>query len=209
VPRVTPAPSPVSQALNRSNPHRTGIRGEYRPRSSEAGARESRFSERIWMTTLVVPWTSREISMGTALMTSSLERVPGLWQLRRIADIPWRCRLRYLWTRYRISREDGCRSISNGRNGFRITAEFGGDKLGYSVSGAGDLNGDGYDDLLIGAIARQDMGRAYVVFGKGTGFCCRKLASGAQWSQWVQGDRGDCTVRGSGTSVSRAGRCQR
>jgi hypothetical protein len=34
--------------------------------------------------------------------------------------------------------------------------------VGWSVSNAGDVNGDGYDDLIIGA---PDLDRAYVVFG--------------------------------------------
>jgi len=40
-------------------------------------------------------------------------------------------------------------------------------KLGNSVSGAGDVNGDGYDDLLIGAYLEDSLkGTAHMVFGK-------------------------------------------
>jgi len=44
-----------------------------------------------------------------------------------------------------------------------------GDNLGRSVAGAGDFNGDGYDDVVVGApnndLAGADAGAAYVVFG--------------------------------------------
>ncbi|MBN1153806.1 FG-GAP repeat protein [candidate division KSB1 bacterium] len=45
------------------------------------------------------------------------------------------------------------------------------DAVGYCVGGAGDLNGDGYDDILIGAPAGDDTveenpGHLYVIFGK-------------------------------------------
>lgn len=67
----------------------------------------------------------------------------------------------------------------NGLNGFRIDGVDGGDYTGRSVSTAGDVNGDGFDDLIIGAYgvddvvngsARSDSGEAYVVFGKSSGF---------------------------------------
>jgi hypothetical protein len=50
-----------------------------------------------------------------------------------------------------------------------------GDKSGFSVSKAGDINGDGIDDIIIGAIDgnpndKESAGRAYVVFGKQGGF---------------------------------------
>ena len=62
----------------------------------------------------------------------------------------------------------------NGRNGFAINGIDSGDESGFSVSGAGDINGDGLDDLIIGA-ARADTngylsGESYVVFGKEEGF---------------------------------------
>ena len=44
-----------------------------------------------------------------------------------------------------------------------------GDYFGYSVSSAGDVNGDGYDDLIIGAYGNDDAGttagKAYIYFG--------------------------------------------
>ena len=42
-------------------------------------------------------------------------------------------------------------SSLNGTNGFKLDGENNGDYSGYSVSAAGDINGDGYADLLIGA----------------------------------------------------------
>ena len=39
----------------------------------------------------------------------------------------------------------------NGQNGFKLDGENNGDWSGSSVSAAGDVNGDGHADLLIGA----------------------------------------------------------
>jgi hypothetical protein len=46
------------------------------------------------------------------------------------------------------------------------------DRSGYSVSNAGDVNGDGFDDLIIGATggdasgnAKRNAGESYVIFG--------------------------------------------
>jgi hypothetical protein len=41
------------------------------------------------------------------------------------------------------------------------------DRSGYSVSSAGDVNGDGLDDLIVGAWDSETWtGESYVVFGK-------------------------------------------
>lgn len=61
-------------------------------------------------------------------------------------------------------------SSLNGTQGFRILGESRNDYSGASVSGAGDINGDGYSDLLIGAPHNQDpryvgAGKSYVIFG--------------------------------------------
>jgi len=56
----------------------------------------------------------------------------------------------------------------NGDNGFVITGESASDNAGHALAGGGDFNGDGLDDIFIGAQAAVDgwqRGRAYVVFG--------------------------------------------
>lgn len=45
-----------------------------------------------------------------------------------------------------------------------------GDWAGASVAAAGDINADGFDDVVIGAPFRGDTGGAYVVFGKANGW---------------------------------------
>lgn len=66
-------------------------------------------------------------------------------------------------------------SSLNGSNGFAIAGINKDDYSGISVSGAGDLNGDGINDLIIGANradahGRSNSGETYVVFGKSGGF---------------------------------------
>ena len=54
-----------------------------------------------------------------------------------------------------------------GKTGFIINGLAEGDGLGFSVSGAGDINGDGVGDLIVGANnAANGAGRAYVIFGQ-------------------------------------------
>ena len=61
----------------------------------------------------------------------------------------------------------------NGQNGFKIDGEAFHDNSGISVSVAGDINSDGFHDLLIGAeqyasdvsVTTYGAGRSYVVFG--------------------------------------------
>ncbi len=56
--------------------------------------------------------------------------------------------------------------------GFRIFGADAADQAGRSVSSAGDINGDGFDDLIVGAIygdgsgnGKSDAGEAIVIFG--------------------------------------------
>jgi hypothetical protein len=61
-------------------------------------------------------------------------------------------------------------SMLDGSNGFVLHGIASRDESGYSVSAAGDVNGDGVGDLFVGAPhgdpnGRDDAGEAYVVFG--------------------------------------------
>jgi hypothetical protein len=63
----------------------------------------------------------------------------------------------------------------DGSNGFRLDGIAAGDASGYSVSSAGDVNGDGFADVIIGAYAAAGggssyAGESYVVFGRASGF---------------------------------------
>ncbi len=60
-------------------------------------------------------------------------------------------------------------------SGFRLDGEVRNDASGSSVSGAGDINDDGFDDLIVGALRADqndsddlsdDFGSSYVVFGR-------------------------------------------
>ena len=58
-----------------------------------------------------------------------------------------------------------------GSAGFLIRGDAGDDYTGFSVSDAGDVNGDGFADIIIGAPygdegAETNAGDAYVIFGK-------------------------------------------
>ena len=75
-----------------------------------------------------------------------------------------------------------------------------GDRFGWSVSGAGDVNGDGYDDVLVGALLNDlgavDQGRAYLYFGApGAGF---DATADASLGTGAGGDRFGSAVAGIG-----------
>lgn len=73
---------------------------------------------------------------------------------------------------------------SLGTRGFRIDGAVAGDRLGSTVTSAGDVNGDGRDDLLVGAYAADAYrGRAYVVFGKADSATVDTAALGGQGFQ--------------------------
>jgi len=96
----------------------------------------------------------------------------------------------------------------DGNNGFVINGVSAGDSLGGSVSSAGDINDDGFDDLIIGAIfagaAGTYTGASYVVFGSDQGLPNPLNLSGLDGSNGFvingvsDGDE-------AGTSVSAAG----
>lgn len=65
-------------------------------------------------------------------------------------------------------------STLDGGDGFRIDGARGGDQMGVSVAGAGDVNGDGLADLLVGGWTNSVNGtgasEAFLLFGKAGGF---------------------------------------
>ena len=59
----------------------------------------------------------------------------------------------------------------NGNNGFAINGIADDDFSGRAVSGAGDVNGDGLDDLIVSSKnANNNNGQIYVIFGKNESF---------------------------------------
>ena len=97
----------------------------------------------------------------------------------------------------------------NGVNGFRLEGVAELDSSGYSVSGAGDVNGDGYADLIIGADQASpggitEAGSSYVVFGRASGFGAALSLSGLTGSNGFRLD-GVSEGDSSGYSVSSAG----
>ena len=96
-------------------------------------------------------------------------------------------------------------SIVNGSTlGFVINGAGANDESGYSVDSAGDVNGDGLSDLIIGARYSDpatDAGRSYVVFGKGSSAAVNLNSLGTSGFMI----NGECAYDRSGTFVASAG----
>ena len=92
--------------------------------------------------------------------------------------------------------------LSNSDASFR--GENAHDNSGWSVAGAGDVNGDGYDDILIGAYMNNDggadSGQTYLILGKATGWAMDTDLSNSDASF-----RGEDTEDNSGEAVAGAG----
>jgi hypothetical protein len=99
-------------------------------------------------------------------------------------------------------------SSLTGATGFQISGEAANDRSGGSVAGAGDVNGDGFADLIVGAASASphggDSGASYVVFGKAGGFGANLDLSSLTGTTGFQMS-GEAGFEHSGRSVSAAG----
>ncbi len=102
------------------------------------------------------------------------------------------------------NRCEGLNNISLSEADASFIGESPGDWSGFSVSSGGDINGDGYDDILIGAQHNSEVGsetgQTYLIFGKEDG-----------WELNMNLSHSDASFLGefpedrSGSSVSSAG----
>ena len=85
-------------------------------------------------------------------------------------------------------------SSHDGTTGFRLSGAAALDYSGWSVASAGDVNGDGFDDMLVGARYADPngdfSGASYVVFGKHTTAPVARIGSDAS-ERMTGGSAGD------------------
>jgi hypothetical protein len=99
-------------------------------------------------------------------------------------------------------------AIAGGTGGFVINGQLASDNSGYSVASAGDVNGDGLADLIVGAPYSDpnnvsNAGRSYVVFGKTNTDAINLSAIAGGTGGFVI--NGQCAIDTSGYSVASAG----
>lgn len=99
-------------------------------------------------------------------------------------------------------------SVATGTGGFVINGQAAGDQSGISVASAGDVNGDGFADVIVGAFqsdptAGTDAGRSYVVFGTASTAAINLSSIAAGTGGFVI--NGEAKNDASGISVASAG----
>ena len=87
-------------------------------------------------------------------------------------------------------------STLNGGNGFRLDGAAADNLTGYTVASAGDVNGDGFADVIIGAHGADphgfSSGSSYVVFGRAPDTARTRIGGAA--SQYISGGPFDDTI---------------
>ncbi|KAJ1396674.1 hypothetical protein B484DRAFT_407273, partial [Ochromonadaceae sp. CCMP2298] len=115
-----------------------------------------------------------------------------------------------LFAQARVPSSDVDTADLSGFEALTLQGAAAGDNLGGSVSTAGDVNNDGYADLIVGAsvadpAGRPSTGAAYVILGSAAGFGTVDLAN------FVSSDSTGFIIQGAaagdhlGYSVSAAG----
>ncbi|WP_109851820.1 gliding motility-associated C-terminal domain-containing protein [Aquimarina sp. AU58] len=92
----------------------------------------------------------------------------------------------------------------DGTNGFVIRGTNQNDRLGRSVSRAGDFNDDGFDDIIIGVISSTGLGKAIIIYGTNSGFLPLYLESNINGTNGIIIES-DVIATQFGNSVSYAG----
>ncbi|MFA5356910.1 MAG: FG-GAP-like repeat-containing protein, partial [Candidatus Omnitrophota bacterium] len=99
---------------------------------------------------------------------------------------------------------EGAPSVSASTADWIATGENTNDYFGYSVASAGDVNGDGYSDVIIGADRyNSDQGRAYVFYGSSLGLSEGASSVVASTADWIA--TGENTGDYFSNSVASAG----
>ena len=96
-------------------------------------------------------------------------------------------------------------SALDGTTGFKLSGVAANDFSGRSVASAGDVNGDGFADLIVGARGAGGSGASYVVFGQlpdtavnRTGTGAGQTLAGGDFADTLSGLGGDDTLHGNG-----------
>jgi T1SS-143 domain-containing protein len=102
-------------------------------------------------------------------------------------------------------------TIAVGQGGFKIVGESPSDNAGFWVAAAGDVNGDGFADVIVGAggndAGGDEAGAAYVIYGGANGAIVNGVLDLGVVASGIGGFKviGEAAVDSAGGSVSSAG----